>query len=54
MAIKVQFQKIRGEVIKNLCVEAQTKYFNPLTPKVKPWVIKRFLTFDSMYKTPKV
>ena len=27
--------------------------FNPLTPKVKPWVIQSFLTFDSMDRTLK-
>ena len=27
--------------------------FNPLTPRVKPWVIQSFLTFDSMYRTLK-
>ena len=26
---------------------------NPLTPRVKPWVIQSFLTFDSMYRTLK-
>ena len=28
-------------------------FVNPLTPRVKPWVIQSFLTFDSMDK-PKV
>ena len=27
------------------------KRLNPLTPRVKPWVIQSFLTFDSKYKT---
>ena len=27
--------------------------FNPLTPRVKPWVIQSFLTFDSMDRTLK-
>ena len=26
-------------------------FVNPLTPRVKPWVIQSFLTFDSMDKT---
>ena len=26
-------------------------FVNPLTPRVKPWVIQSFLTFDSMYRT---
>ena len=28
-------------------------FVNPLTPRVKPWVIQSFLTFDSMDKTLK-
>ena len=28
-------------------------FVNPLTPRVKPWVIQSFLTFDSMYRTLK-
>ena len=28
-------------------------FVNPLPPKVKPWVIQSFLTFDSMDSTPK-
>ena len=28
-------------------------FVNPLTPKVKPWVIQSFLTFDSMDRTLK-
>ena len=27
--------------------------FNPLTPRVKPWVIQSFLTFDSVDRTLK-
>ena len=26
-------------------------FVNPLTPRVKPWVIQSFLTFDSMDRT---
>ena len=29
-------------------------FVNPLTPRVKPWVIQSFLTFDSMYRTSSV
>ena len=37
-----------------ICCRAQSQpYINPLTPKVKPWVIQSFLTFDSMYRTLK-
>ena len=32
------------------CEPCQT-HFNPLTPRVKPWVIQSFLTFDSMDST---
>ena len=28
-------------------------FVNPLTPRVKPWVIQSFLTFDSMDGTTK-
>ena len=28
-------------------------FVNPLTPRVKPWVIESFPTFDSMDRTPK-
>ena len=28
-------------------------FVNPLTPRVKPWVIQSFLTFDSMDRTLK-
>ena len=28
-------------------------FVNPLTPRVKPWAIQRFLTFDSMDRTLK-
>ena len=28
-------------------------FVNPLTPRVKPWVIQSFLTFDSMDRTAK-
>ena len=28
-------------------------FVNPLTPRVKPWVIQSFLTFDSMKRTLK-
>ena len=28
-------------------------FVNPLTPRVKPWVIQSFLTFDPMDRTPK-
>ena len=28
-------------------------FVNPLTPRLKPWVIKSFLTFDSMDRTLK-
>ena len=28
-------------------------FVNLLTPRVKPWVIQSFLTFDSMYRTLK-
>ena len=28
----------------------QVSLLNPLTPRVKPWVIQSFLTFDSMYR----
>ena len=28
-------------------------FVNPLTPRVKPWVIKSFLIFDSMDRTLK-
>ena len=28
-------------------------FVNPLTPRVKPWVIQSFLTFDFMYRTLK-
>ena len=28
-------------------------FVNPLTPRVNPWVIQSFLTFDSMDKTLK-
>ena len=28
-------------------------FVNPLTPRVKPWVIQSFLTFESMYRTLK-
>ena len=30
-----------------------SQFFNPLTPRVKPWVIQSFLTFDSMDRTLK-
>ena len=26
-------------------------FVNPLTPRVKPWVIQSVLTFDSVYRT---
>ena len=26
-------------------------FVNPLTPRVKPWVIQSFVTFDSIYRT---
>ena len=29
-------------------------FLNPLTPRVKPWVIQSFLTFDSMDRTRSV
>ena len=29
-------------------------FVNPLTLRVKPWVIQSFLTFDSMYRTQSV
>ena len=29
------------------------EFINTLTPRVKPWVIQSFLTFDSMDRTPK-
>ena len=29
------------------------KAMNILTPRVKPWVIQSFLTFDAMYRTLK-
>ena len=29
-------------------------FVNPLTPRVKPWVIQVFLTFDSMNRTSSV
>ena len=28
-------------------------FVNPLTPRVKPWVIQSFLTFEPMYRTLK-
>ena len=34
-------------------VLGQRRVLNPLTPRVKPWVIQRFLTFDSMDRTLK-
>ena len=34
-------------------IYCQASGLNPLTPKVKPWVIPRFLTFDSMDRTLK-
>ena len=35
------------------CCLDLTKALNPLTPRVKPWVIQSFLTFDSMDRTLK-
>ena len=32
---------------------AVVTHINPLTPRVKPWVIQSFLTFDSMDRTLK-
>ena len=45
--------EIRKKVAVFLCVvpKAVLLYLDPLTPRVKPWVIQSFLTFDSMNRT---
>ena len=47
--------KILALFVKNICVRKKKNFllFNPLTPRVKPWVIQSFLTFDSMDRTLK-
>ena len=45
----------RGGRYKGIQIPALTTVWmlNPLTPRVKPWVVQSFLTFDSMYRTLK-